>query len=118
MCFLMYLTALMSLSQADSISYSGKIMTALYMILFTSVLLVFEVAELKQVVAVEHFYRRNFGFLFNAKGKSLFIIFIAFLSFGLGEPETLCVLNGLAWIALGGGEMTVYLKHPELFELV
>jgi hypothetical protein len=42
---------------------------------------------------------------------------IAFLSFGLGEPEMLCILNGLAWILLGGGEMTVYLKYPELFEV-
>lgn len=40
---------------------------------------------------------------------------IAFLSFGLSEPELLCVMNGLAWIALGAGEMTVYLKFPELF---
>jgi hypothetical protein len=68
------LTALMSMGQADSITYSGKIMTAIYMIFFTSVLLVFEVAELKQVVPIEHFYRRNFGFLFDAKGKALFII--------------------------------------------
>jgi hypothetical protein len=29
----------------------------------------------------------------------------------------LCILNGLAWILLGGGEMTVYLKYPELFEV-
>lgn len=74
LCFLMFFTAIVSMSQADSITYSGKIMTAIYMIMFTSVLLIFEVAELKQVVAIEHFYRRNFGFLFNAKGKSLFII--------------------------------------------
>ena len=70
----MYMTALLSMSQADSISYSGEVMTAVYMILFTSVLLVFEVGELKQVTLVEHFYRRNFGFLFNTMGKSLFII--------------------------------------------
>lgn len=74
MCFLMFFTAIVSMSKADGISYGGKIATAIYMILFTMVLLVFEVAELKQVVTVEHFYRRNFGFLFNAKGKSLFII--------------------------------------------
>jgi hypothetical protein len=29
----------------------------------------------------------------------------------------LCVLNGLAWIALGVGEMTIYLQYPELFGL-
>jgi hypothetical protein len=74
LCVLMYITALISMGQADSITYSGKIMTAIYMIMFTTVLLVFEIAELKQVIAVEHFYRRNFGFLFNAQGKSLFII--------------------------------------------
>ena len=73
-CMLMLTTAVLSMAQADSISYSGKIMTAVYMIIFTLLLLVFEIAELQQVVFVEHFYHRNFGFLFKPKGKSLFII--------------------------------------------
>jgi hypothetical protein len=70
----MFFTAIVSMSQADGISYSGKIMTAIYMIMFTTLLVAFEIGELKQVTIVEHFYRRNFGFLFKTKGKTLFII--------------------------------------------
>ena len=41
---------------------------------------------------------------------------IAFLSFGLSNPEALCITNGLAWVLVGGGELAVYLKFPEYFE--
>ena len=57
--------------------------------------------------------RRNFGFLYGTMGKSLYIIFIAFLSFGLGDPTVSFIIvsysnyvyfevtNIYHWIGLG-----------------
>lgn len=44
-------------------------------------------------------------------------ISIAFLSFGLGDPETLSIITGLSLAAFGGLQVALYLKYPEMFEL-
>lgn len=49
-------------------------------------------------------------------GKSLFIIFIGFLSFGLGEPQTLTIATGTCWACFGFLQLALYLKYPEWFE--
>jgi len=59
---------------------------------------------------------RNFGFIYGAMGKSFFIIFIAFLSFGLGDPQALTLATGSCWACFGGLELALYLKYPEWFE--
>jgi hypothetical protein len=41
---------------------------------------------------------------------------IAFLSFGITEPPTLCLLTGLLVAAFGALELGLFLKYPELFE--
>ncbi len=53
---------------------SGKIFVGTYMLFFSLLLLVFEVNEMRKVEAVDHFYRRNFGFIYSVLGKALFII--------------------------------------------
>ncbi len=42
---------------------------------------------------------------------------IAFLSFGLGDPETLTYGTGFVVALFGGFEIALYLKYPEVFEL-
>lgn len=59
---------------------------------------------------------RNFGFIYGALGKSFFIIFIAFLSFGLGDPESLTLATGVIWASFGAGQVALYLKYPEWFD--
>jgi hypothetical protein len=49
-------------------------------------------------------------------GRALFIIFIAFLSFGLGNPVTLTMTTGLLWACFGLANLGLYLKYPELFD--
>ena len=49
-------------------------------------------------------------------GKSLFIIFIAFLSFGLEQPASLCFINGMSLCLFGGAQLALYLQYPEVFE--
>lgn len=41
---------------------------------------------------------------------------VAFLSFGLSEPASLCLLTGILVAGLGATELALYLKFPELFE--
>jgi hypothetical protein len=95
---------------------SGKIFVAVYMFFFAALLFAFETVQIRSIEALDHVFRRNFGFLYNVMGKSLFIIFIAFLSFGLGEPLTLSFITGLLFAAFGVAELALYLKFPELFE--
>lgn len=43
-------------------------------------------------------------------------ISIAFLSFGLGDPQTLTYATGSSWALVGFLEVGLYLKYPEWFE--
>lgn len=49
-------------------------------------------------------------------GRSLFLIFIAFLSFGLGDPVSLTYATGTLWALFGIFNLALYLKYPELFD--
>jgi hypothetical protein len=85
-----------------------------------------------------YYLQRNFGFIFHPLGmylrttilnvvcskyhlhsrvgKALFIIFIAFLSFGLEQPASLCFINGLSLCLFGAAQLALYLQYPEVFE--
>jgi hypothetical protein len=47
----------------------------------------------------------------------LFLHSIAFLSFGLGDPETLSFISGAGLAAFGLVQLALYLKYPEMFEI-
>ena len=86
------------------------------MLFFGTLLLFFELMSFRKIEWIDHWFRRNCGFLYSALGKSLFIIFIAFLCFGLGDPQTLTLSTGLALAAFGSLQVGLYLKYPEVFE--
>ena len=67
------------------------------------------------VESIDFMYKRNFGFLYDPKAKAAFIIFIAFLSFGLDEPAGLSIATGVLFCVLGATEIAIYLKYPEYF---
>mmetsp|Transcript_26602 Transcript_26602/g.39529 ORF Transcript_26602/g.39529 Transcript_26602/m.39529 type:complete len:195 (+) Transcript_26602:47-631(+) len=116
LCCLMAVTACMGVASVDGIDDSGEIMVAIYMIIFAAILALFEVIQIKPCESIDHVYRRNFGFLYGTKGKAFFIIFVAFLSFGLKEPANLCLMTGISVAVFGVFELGLYLKYPELFE--
>lgn len=95
---------------------SGKIFVAVYMFFFASLLFVFESVQIRSIESLDHVFKRNFGFMYNVMGKALYIIFIAFLSFGLGDPITLSFITGLLLAAFGVAELALYLKFPEIFD--
>ena len=117
-CFNMGLSVLMCASGVLGVSksngFSADIFVALYMILFGVLLFTYELMWWKTVDSVTRVLRKNFGFLFGIKGKSFFIIFIAFLNFGLnsaGEPaKTLGMATGICLLIDGMSYLTV----PEL----
>jgi hypothetical protein len=62
------------LGYIDGIESSGKIFIAVYMLFFSSLLFAFEFIRIRPVDWIDHMLLRNFGFLYGALGKSLFII--------------------------------------------
>lgn len=120
-CFNMGLSVLMCASGVLGVSksngFSADIFVALYMILFGVLLFTYELMWWKTVDSVTRVLRKNFGFLFGIKGKSFFIIFIAFLNFGLnsaGEPaKTLGMATGICLLIDGILHFGIMLKYPE-----
>lgn len=116
LCLLMILTALIGLSEVSGVEESGRIFVATYMVFFSVLLMIFEISQIRPCENIDFMFKRNFGFLYGTKGKALFIIFVAFLSFGLTEPATLCFATGFMFACLGGVQIAMYLKYPELFD--
>ena len=59
---------------------------------------------------VERVMRANFGFLFKPIGKGLFIIFIAFLNFGLGGTNNLGLATGICLCIVGALYIVMFLR--------
>eukprot|EP01032_Pedospumella_encystans_P020465 gene20465-23245_t len=116
LCVLIAATAVIGIEYINGVEASGKIFVATYMLFFSALLFVFELIEIRPVEWVDHMFRRNFGFLYGTMGKSLYIVFVACLSFGLGDPESLTYATGISAAIFGIIEFTLYLKYPELFE--
>jgi hypothetical protein len=74
LCAMMCATALIGLSMLHGIENIGKIFVAVYMIFFAVLLFMFELVQVQPWPAVDHLFQRNFGFLYSAKGKALYII--------------------------------------------
>lgn len=117
---LMATTACIGLGSISGVDKSGKFFVGSYMFFFALLLFTFEgislIPETPFKQQIDHLFKRNFGFMYNCMGKSFFIIFIAFLSFGLGDPMGLTLFTGISLAAFGAGELALYLKYPELFE--
>ena len=118
LCILMFITACMHLEEVSSVTSSGQIFVATYMIFFSVLLASFEIAQSRQIVWLDHMLRRNFGFLFSAVGKALFIIFVAFLCLGLDGQSDMPIIVGITVAAFGIGQVALYLQHPEWFDYI
>jgi len=97
--------------------FSPDFFVAVYMMLFGALLFSYEVMTLKAVDFIIGPLRKNFGFLFGIKGKSIFIIFVAFLNFGLNsaaEPaKSLGLATGISFLVSGVLHFGIMLKYPE-----
>lgn len=90
---------------------------AFYMILFALLLFCYELMWWSPVGALNDNMRKNFGFMYGLRGKGLYLVFVAFLCFGLGSDARVLILNYFTGISfLIGGCLHVFLVcyKPEI----
>lgn len=89
---------------------------AFYMILFAVLLFLYELMWWSPMKKLNKDMRKNFGFLYGLRGKGLYLIFVAFLCFGLGKDAKVTILNyctGASFLAGGLLHMFVIFFRPE-----
>eukprot|EP00536_Pseudo-nitzschia_multiseries_P016941 jgi/Psemu1/48549/gm1.48549_g len=89
---------------------------AFYMILFAVLLFLYELMWWSPMKKLNKDMRKNFGFLYGLRGKGLYLIFVAFLCFGLGKDAKVAVLNyctGVSFLAGGLLHMFVIFFRPQ-----
>ena len=114
---MMAATGVMSLGEAKfslNPSHISEFFVALYVLLFAVVWFLFEVSQIRPIASVHEILRRNFGFLSSPIGKSGFIVFIAFLNFGVAD-QTMSLWTGILVCAAGIIAGLVYLKYPTYY---
>lgn len=90
---------------------------AFYMILFAVLLFLYELMWWSPLVTLNDNMRKNFGFLYGLRGKGLYLIFVAFLCFGLGRDARVQILNwctGITWLVVGVLHFFVICSKPEI----
>lgn len=116
---------LISFKWKEAESYSDAFV-AVYMIIFASLLLAYELMWWGSIAFVNKSLRKNFGFLYGIRGKSLFIIFVAFLTFGLEGKNNevvfgvvlkdLGLATGISFFAVGVLHFFIYFTKPDLLQ--
>ncbi|KAJ8603461.1 hypothetical protein CTAYLR_005100 [Chrysophaeum taylorii] len=95
----------------------SELVVSLYLLLFALLWFVFELAEIRPIDYVVYHLKRNCGFLFHPMGKALFIIFVAFLNFGV-QDKVLGLATGILCLADGVVLILLYLKYPQWYPAV
>lgn len=117
MTVMMAAAGALSLAALDtSDNPASDFFVGLYVILFAAILFVHEVNLMFPVQTIDQILRKNFGFLFKALGKGAFILFIAFLNFGLSTDNDLGMATGICLCIVGAGYILLYLRNPEFFD--
>jgi hypothetical protein len=94
---------------------------ASYMILFGVLLFLYEAVWWCTVAPLNRLIRKNFGFMYNIRGKALYLIFVACLCIGinndlLGNMDWLRWISGIGWGAAGAGLLFLSFTNQQLFE--
>jgi hypothetical protein len=67
-------TGALGIGSASSINDTGLIFVGLYLMIFASLLFLYEISQVANWERMDEFTKRNFGFLYGVNGKSVFII--------------------------------------------
>eukprot|EP01041_Mallomonas_annulata_P007175 gene7175-14618_t len=114
---MMSATGALGVENASSVSDTGNVFVGIYMCLFAAILATFEIVQIRPCGAIDEFYKKNFGFLYGTIGKGLYIFFIAILSFGLTYPKELSLATGIVVSFVGLGQIALYMKYPQFFDV-
>merc|ERR1719235_2417091 len=97
---MMAATGVLGILQAASTDDTGVVFMGLYMIIFSLILAVFEISQLRPSMGIDNLWKRNFGFLYGPFGRGIYI-FIAILCFGIDKPYQLALASGVVIIFVG-----------------
>ena len=90
---------------------------AFYMILFAVLLFIYELMWWSPMTSLNDNLRKNFGFMYGLQGKGFYLIFVAFLCFGLGKDARVLILNyftGISFLAGGCLHVFIVCSKPEI----
>jgi hypothetical protein len=93
-----------------------------YMVIFSSLLFLYEFIWWQPVAKLNIMFRKNFGFLYGLKGKGFYLIFIAFLTLGMRDENVSSIpgldwITGIAWLAGGVLHLFVTCTMPEVNQM-
>ena len=109
-------TGASAIQLVNQINDTGVIFIGLYMILFSVIYMVFDAfVILYRVQRVAIFYKKNFGFFQGPLGRSVFLIFSGFFSFGIAQPRDLALSTGFLVIIWGIIYAAASFKWPQYF---
>ncbi len=115
LAILMIVAAIEALATSAHVSEAVQIVfVATYQIFFGLLILSFEMVTLNS--DFDFLLQRNVGFLYTILGRPLFIIFVAFISFGL--KTTLGLVAGIALLCFGLLQIVLFLKYPDILEAI
>jgi hypothetical protein len=95
---------------------------AAYMVIFATLLALYEFIWWQPIASVNKTFRKNFGFMYGLKGKGFYLIFIAFLCLGLWKDDASAIkgldwATGVAWLFGGATHVGLSLVWPEMNEM-
>jgi hypothetical protein len=93
-----------------------------YMIIFATLLFMYEFIWWQPIASLNIVFRKNFGFLYGLRGKGFYLIFIAFLTIGLMDEHESTIrgldwLTGIGWLTSGVLHLFVACSIPGSNEL-
>ncbi|KDO25889.1 hypothetical protein SPRG_08831 [Saprolegnia parasitica CBS 223.65] len=98
---------IMGIFDLFSIDSYKSFLVAVYVIVLSSLLVLFEFRE--KFPKLEAKTKENFGFMFTGFGRSVYIMIIAFLSFSQG---TLGIVMGVGFLLLSAFNFFIMWNHP------
>ena len=89
---------------------------AVYMLLFATLLALYEIMWWSTIDVINKNLRKNFGFLYGVKGKAFYLIFVAFLVIGLKNKviKWLQWAVGISYLVSGVLHLFLWFTKPEL----
>lgn len=95
----------------------SQVFLAAYMIMFAFLLFLYELMWWMAIPFVNKVLRKNFGFLYGLKGKGFYLIFVAFLTLGLGDDtgvsKALTWSTGISFLVIGVFHFFVVCMFPD-----
>lgn len=93
----------------NDLSDTSDLFMALYMIIFSALLFVFEVTQITNIQVIDIILKKNFGYLYGPLGKGLYSLMVGIFSYGLCADGSTCNYSSTRDFALiGAWTLTIW----------